>query len=287
MSGPEQPGEGATVVVPDPAGGMLELSMRGVLSKGIRKRRSVPIMGYIGLNGSFKTATMIRDSLATLAMGRRVLSTVELLDPWTGNPHPLYERFEEWSQLHHFRRGDILLDEVTGVMDARDSGMPKHVRRILPQMRRHDVFIRWTGINWDNTDKRLRQVTQAVAQCRGFMPAKTAATSADQLDLWPKKRLAFVTTYDAQTLTTAEDAAAITQDEHKKRRARVLHRELWWGPGSLAFQAYNSMADVAGVSSDCPVCGGRRPEQACKDPLVHDELARAARVASAAVLAGR
>lgn len=255
------------VVVADPGSHVEQL-----LTKGIRKRRSAPIIGFIGTSGNFKSASMVRDTLPSLALGRRVLSTVELLDAHSGNPHPLYVPFRSWEQLHDWRDGDVLLDEVTGVMDARDQGMPKHVRRLLPQMRRSNVLVRWSGISWDNADRRLRQMTQAVAMCRGFLPAGTndrGAGPVDALTMWAPKRLAFVTTYDAQTLMNVEDMQQLTQDSKKQRRARVLNRELWWGPGSVTFDSYDTLAPVYGVSNDCPVCGGRRPEVSCRKPDEH------------------
>lgn len=80
-----------------PAGSfVLDPNTPGLISKGIRKRRSVPICGYIGLNGHGKSMAMIRDTLPTLAAGGKVLSTVVLLDPHTGNPHPNFVRLESW-----------------------------------------------------------------------------------------------------------------------------------------------------------------------------------------------
>lgn len=271
----EQPGQAAAVAVADPATGeVLTIESRGVLTRGIRRRRSAPIMGYVGLNGSFKTASMVRDSVASLALGRRILSTVELLDPWTGNPHPLYTPFRSWSQLHDFRDGDLLLDEVTGIMDARDQGMPKHVRRLLPQMRRLNVMVRWTAIDWDNSDRRLRQLTQAVAKCRGFVAAGSNDRGGvvDAVSMWAPKKLAFVTTYDAQTLAAGSDGVQLAQEPERKRRARVLNRELWWGPGSIAFRCYDTLASVDAVSALCPVCDGRIPEKLCKTPDDHARL---------------
>lgn len=256
----EEPRRGAAV-----AG--LDLNNKKLLTTGIQKRRSASIIGYIGGNGQFKSASMIRDTLPSLALGRRILSTVELRDPLTGEPHPLYIPFRSWDQLMDFRDGDVLMDEVTGIMDARESGMPKKVRRILPQMRRANVLIRWSGISWDNADKRLRQVTKAVAMCRGFLPRgenHRESGIADAISLWAPNRLAFVTTYDAQTLQTTEDASMLTQETTKKRRARVLNRELWWGPGSLTFQAYDTLADVYPITNDCVTCGGRIPDKVCK-----------------------
>lgn len=250
-----------------------------ILSRGIRRRRSVPLMGYVGLNGHGKSFSMVRDTLPTLAMGRRVLSTVQLLDPHTGNRHPLCVPFMRWSQLEDVSDCDMLLDEVTGIMDARDSGMPKRVRRLLPQMRHRGVRVRWTGVDWDNSDKRLRQITQAVTKCYGFIPNVRLAREADRADsiaLWTPNRAFMLTTYDASTLTVAEDGQQLTQDEHKRRRARVKCRELVWGPRSIAFQCYRTLDAVEAIDSSCPIDGYKVIERTCR----HTEEERAAAFAS-------
>ncbi|MBC9928394.1 MULTISPECIES: hypothetical protein [unclassified Leucobacter] len=236
-------------------------------TKGILRRRSAPIMGYVGLNGQGKTFSMIRDSLLSLAIGRRVLSTVTILDPATGEPHPNFERFTSWEQLHDFRDGDVLLDEITGIMDARDSGMPKHVRRLLPQMRRANVMVRWTGIDFDNTDRRLRQLSQAVVRCRGHFPNSKLVRGEgvrDAVSMWAPNRAFVLTTFDAQTLTDSGDARALTEDSERKRRAKVLNREFVWGPKDLTFQCYNTLDSVSAVDNSCRVCGGKPVEKTCR-----------------------
>lgn len=245
----------------------LRLSDKGVLTRGILRRRGVPLMGYVGLNGSGKSFCMVRDTVPSLVAGRRVLSTVALLDPHTGNPHPLYVPFRHWSQLEDFENGDILLDEVTGVMDSRDSGMPKKVRKLLPQMRRRNVTIRWTGIDWDNSDRRLRQITQAVTKGAAWLPShKTLreAGSVDAVSMWLPNRLFLFTTYDASTLVASEDSQQITQDSKRERKAKVKLREAVWGPGSLGFKCYDTLDAVDSIDNSCPDCGGRVPEKVCR-----------------------
>jgi hypothetical protein len=253
---------------------LLSLDNASIRTRGIRKRRSAPIIGFGGLNGQGKTFGMVRDSLLSLALGRRILSTVAILDPHTGNPHPLYEPFRAWSQLHDFRNGDVLLDEVTGIMDSRDQGMPKHVRRLLPQMRRANVMVRWTGIDWDNSDRRLRQLTQAFVKAKGHLPNNRAVRGdgiADAVPMWAPNRLFVLTTFDAQTLASSEDSNKITERtsaQQQRPKTRVLNREFVWGPGSLAFQCYNTLDSVAAVDSSCIICGGRVPDKLCKG---HDD----------------
>lgn len=246
-----------------------------LLTSGIKKRRGTPLMGYTGLNGMGKTFAMIRDTLPDLAMGLRCLSTVALLDPHTGNPHPLYTPFRHWSQLDGWRNGPLLLDEVTGVMDSRESGMPKKVRKQLPQMRRVNSPVRWTGINWDNSDKRLRQITQAVTDCRGFLPkSRNVRTDGfvDAVEMWLPNRLFLLTTYDASTMQSAQEGSQLTQDDDKKKKAKVKKRELVWGPGSLAFDCYDTLDSVDSIDNTCAhvdhetgeVCGLRVAEKTCR-----------------------
>ncbi len=264
--------------------GPLDLSNPKLLTRGIRKRRSSPIHGYIGLNGNFKTWAMIRDTLPSIAMGRKVLSTVAILDPHTGNPHPLYVPFTGWAQLFQFEHGDILLDEITGIMDSRDQGMPKPVRRLLPQMRRRDVRVVWTGIDWDNSDRRLRQLSQAVTKCRGHFPNWAAIRREQRSDptrssLWAPNRVAFLTTFDSSSLMQSEDTKQLNfelggRSDLKSRRARVLCRELCWAPGSLTFSAYNTLDSVTAVDNQCRHGLDLPGPAACKDPdCIADALA--------------
>lgn len=259
--------QGAGVSAEPDAVQLLEPDNPRLRTRGILRRRSAPIMGYVGLNGQGKTFTMVRDSLLSLALGRRVLSTVTILDPATGNPHPLFERFTSWEQLHDFRNGDVLMDEITGIMDSRDSGMPKHVRRLLPQMRRANVMVRWTGIDFDNTDRRLRQLSQAVVRCRGHLPnlrLQRGDGERDAVSMWAPNRAFVLTTFDAQTLTDSSDSRALTEDVRRERKAKVLNREIVWGPREPAFACYNTLDAVATVSSACPVCGGKPVEKTCR-----------------------
>lgn len=257
-----------------------DLLARDQLSKlttrGIKKRRSSAIHGYIGLNGNFKTWAMVRDTLPSIALGRKVLSTVAILDPHTGNPHPQFIPFTSWSQMFTFEHGDMLLDEITGIMDSRDQGMPKAVRRLMPQMRRRDVLIRFTGIDWDNTERRLRQLSQAVTKCRGHLPNWRAVRKANAADeaaavMWAPNRLAFLTTFDSSSLMASEDTKQLNfelggQSNIKARRARVLCREMAWAPTSLTFKAYNTLDSVLTVDSSCVHGLEVAKPRACVDP---------------------
>lgn len=249
-----------------PAPGSIVVDPNFRITRGMAKRRSVPICGYIGGSGHGKSLTMVRDTLPTLFGGGKVLGTVTLLDPHTGNPHPNFIQLEHWSQLMDFRDGDLLLDEVTGVMDSRDQGMPKPVRRHLPQMRRSGVRVRWSGIDFDNLERRLRQLTQAVVRCRGHLPIR----QGQEVAMWAPNRAFVLTTFDAQTIKTADESSMFTEEATKKRKAKVLHREIFFGSnpftGSrhIALRSYDTMAPVSWVDNSCPVCGGKLADRLCR-----------------------
>ncbi|TNY34423.1 hypothetical protein EIO00_23895, partial [Thermomonospora catenispora] len=100
-------------------------------------RRTHPIRGYFGLNGSGKSWAMVHDAIPDLEAGRPCLSTVRILDytnprrceltqetcdDWEahtsvdmegrpvghGHPHPLWIPLTEWSQVLEFKGGPVL-----------------------------------------------------------------------------------------------------------------------------------------------------------------------------------
>lgn len=243
-------------------------------TNAIRRRRSIPVMGYIGTSGHGKSASLVRDTLPSLAMGRPILSTVQILDAWTGNPHPLYIPFSSFRQLEDFRDGDVNMDEITGIMDSHDSAMPKKVRRILPQLRRRGVFVRWSGIDWDNSNRRLRQMTQGVTLCRGYFPDRASVRTAaadGSTAMWAPNRLFRIRTFDAQKMMRSEDAVILSKTVPllgtkavRVRPPKPLVSEWWRGSTSLAFRSYDTMGDVLGVDGSCERCGGRIPDVVCK-----------------------
>lgn len=276
-------------------------------------RRRFPIHVYVGKNGSGKSLTAIFDTLPTLEEGRPVLSTVRLTDyrdrrpcdgweygprnvngdppnacpivhPITGEhlddghvqSHPLYLRFINWGQMLTFERGDVLMDEITGVADsAEHAGMPPEVRNKLPQLRRADVALRITGLSWSRLNKRLREAAQAVTRCRGMFPVPANAEfGADRI--FRPKRMTVAGTYDTADLPVDDIS------EHAFREAKAIKRGRLWIPGSTPTLAYDTFAPVDSVgwvdlSGTCGYCGGgrSRPKCACPDYVAEIESRKA------------
>lgn len=256
------------------------------------RRRAVPIHAYVGPNGGGKSLAMVYDTLPSLDAGRRVLSTVRLLD-WRnprlcdddlcdvlGHPHhpaahPLYVPFTDYRQLLAWSGGDVLMDEVTGVASSRESvHLPAQVANYLVQLRRRDVLLRWTSPNWARADKIMREVTQGVTYCVGYAPK----TRRDQETrrLWRDRRLFVWRTYDANAF---DEFTA-----HKRESVRAKCVQLFRRPGSQAERAYDTLDAVSSLGATvegglCISCGGRRvtPPCTCPDQVVVREARRAAR----------
>lgn len=221
-------------------------------------RRTFPIMAYVGPNGGGKSLAMVKDTLPTLRMGRPVLSTVRLLDHTTGLPHPSYIPFTDWDQLLEARDCDVVMDEMVGIAGARESmKLDVRVQNILVQLRRRNVVLRWSAPAWLRADKIVREVTQAVTECRGFYSDKLARTDT-ALQLWAPKRLFSFRTYDTIDF---EEWTSGRRDAVKPSASEWFH-----GPGSSVFASYDTLdavervtgADEGGV---CTTCGGAAPRR--------------------------
>lgn len=223
---------------------------------GRDRRRQAPIHAYIGANGSGKSLAMVHDTLPSLAAGRRVLSTVRLIDPATGGPHASYERLTDWGQLLEAEHCDVLFDEVVGIASARESqGMPVQVANLLVQLRRRDVVLRWSAPAWARADKIIRECTQAVTVCRGHLGKRDPESPR----LWAPNRLFKWKTY------AAVDFEDVTTGQLEKAHGSA---SWFWGPRSLAFSSYDTLDAVERVgdvldSGRCVHCGGRRVIPRC------------------------
>lgn len=246
--------------------------------KGAVKRRQFDIRAYIGLNGSGKSLAMVHDIWPSIQAGRRILSTVPILDPSTGEPHPQYERLTEWGQLLDARSCDVLFDEVQGIANSRASqGMPVQVQTFLHQLRRRDITLSWTSPSWSRADLLIREVTRAVTVCRGYFPEVRRGIDGEEVPrTWGANRLFRWITYDAADMT------AWTDNSEFKLKGKV---NAWllrsapgvfgvWGPKlpggrvALAQNLYDTLEAVDRIgdildSGRCAHCGGVRRAPAC------------------------
>lgn len=254
------------------------------------ERRAHAVHFYTGRNGSAKSMCAVFDTLPDLDAGTPVLSTIRLVD-WRnprpcdddgcmsarhGKPghlaaHPAWVPWAQshggggWPQFLDFRDGIILADEVTGIADAHEwASIPVQVTNQWAQLRRRNVVMRMTGLDFINLHKRLRQATNAVTRCRSFLPLVIQGDDGEDL-MWRQRRLSAWTTYDAQTLPRDEPSESAWES------AQVLSRSRFWIPGSDAAMAYDTFDEVGVIETvtekgDCAHCGGRRTQPQCTCP---------------------
>jgi hypothetical protein len=233
-----------------------------------QRRTGFAIRGYTGSNGGGKTMCAVYDALPTLASGRPIVSTCRILDPATGEPHPLWVPLDDFRLLLELDHCDVILDEVTGVASSRDSaGMPSAVLNHLMQLRKADVFVSWTTPNWKRADIGIREVTQALTTCIGLAPTNVKVLAADGLERrWRPRRGFLWRTYDAQKFD--EWSTAKERSSSKQHRIRPVARQLLWGPGAIVRDCYDTYENALtlGVVSDsglCMDCGAKRTPKKC------------------------
>ncbi len=254
--------------------GLLRLPL---LTKGtIRQLANVPIVGFVGFNGMGKSMAAVACAAYHLEAGRPVLSTARILDYRNPRPceladddcpsnthgldghqaaHPLWRPLTDFRQMFDFDSGHILLDEVTGVADAREhQSMPVQVANYLPQLRRRNVTLGWTTIGWAFADIRLRRVTLAAVDCTGSMP------TFDRDAIWPRNRLFVWRTYSAREFDEFQ--------AHRSETYKAINRQVFWRPGSLVERMYDTTDDVLALGAAteagmCLACGGKRSMPRC------------------------
>jgi hypothetical protein len=232
-------------------------------SKGALTRRGFTIHAYVGANGHGKSLAMVHDTYPSIIAGRKILSTVRIIDPRTGETYWNYEPLREMHQLVHAHDCDVLLDEIVGALPSMPGqSLPVELQLLLNQLRRRDVCLRWTAPSWMRCNVVLREVTQAVTVCRGYSMTYTDDGSRQ----WGMNRVFRWTTYDAFEFTQWSDN---TETKLKGKANTWIARECpWWMPGkvgsaAIAAASYDTFDAVDNIDSGegyCFRCGGMRPK---------------------------
>lgn len=225
-------------------------------SKASRTRRGFPIHAYIGANGHGKSLAMLHDTYLSILKGRRILSTVRIIDPRTGETYDNYERLTELHQLVGVRDADVDLDEIVGALPSTPGqSLPLELQLLLNQLRRRNVSLRWTAPSWMRCNVVLREVTQAVTVCRGYFPKYEHDEHAERV--WGQNRLFRWTTYDAYEFTEWSD----NKEAQLKGKANAW---AWRGPKMMAQYCYDTFDAVDNIDSGegfCFRCSGMRPKK--------------------------
>ena len=236
---------------------------------------SAPIRAFVGPNGGGKTlAAMQLAVLPALNEGRQVVSTCAI-------NHPKARLLHSWREMLILRDCLLLLDEISSELPSRGSmGMPPQLMRMINQLRKVDVECVWTAPNWARADVALREVTQEVTVCRGFMgdrwvreavvPKWTRPYSAKfrgpdgrlmrRSPRWPSQSLFRWVTYEASGF----DEFTL----HAVRKVKPRGKVWYWRPWHEAQFLYDTvegvtLMDHVDETGVCVVCGGARKRHQC------------------------
>jgi len=219
-------------------------------------RMSFPIMGFVGPNGGGKTlAAVMMAHIAMEYQNRKVLSTVPLLDPKTNLPHRNYVPWTHWDQLLEWWDGDVLADEILSIASSRGAAsLDPRAQTLLVQLRKRNARFWWTAPSYARADVIIREVTQAITECRGFYTDNSGRQERrGSIQSWAPKRLFHFATYDA---TEFDEWTA-----GKKDKATPLVQDWFHGLGSIAFKCYDTLGAVSVISGvndagTCDTCNG-------------------------------
>lgn len=230
------------------------------------QRSRYGIHAFIGENGSGKTLLMMRQAARALDRGRTVISTVPMyLDKSAGILHPLYVPFDSWKRLEHARDCHIVMDEMTGVANARDSSpLPGEIQLIMNQLRKRKITVLWSSPAFEDSQVQIRRVTRAVTVCNGSWSNRAAyraaaASGASEFDeAWIPNRL-----FHARTFRKS-NTADFSIEKHQMPDVE----EYYWGPGSGTFDLYDTDEETTrlqetGESGQCLECFGNRRRDEC------------------------
>lgn len=213
----------------------------------------------------------VYDLIPSLNRGRQVLSTCPLFDV-DGSPAPSYTALTDWRQLVKAEQCDVFIDEVTGFAGSRESSaMPPQIAHLLNQLRKRDCTVSWTTPNYARADVILREVTQLVTVCNGYLP------KYDQETRWAKNRMFRWVSYDAKayddfSMNMAEKLKPVASQMFLRTRKRNLHVQARYD--TLGFCSLMNHIDDAGR---CMECGGKRSAPRCDCASINAERASAPR----------
>lgn len=258
------------------------------IPKAVQFRRTFGIGAYVGKNGSGKTLSMVRDVLPDLDAGIPVLGTLALISPETAPsvaaadlawanlgvsdlkpldrplalPHPLWTPLKSFYQLDKFRDGTVMLDEIQGVADSRDQGLPAEVRNRIFKLRARNCRFLYTTIDYSAVDKRVRQVTKVLTFCKGQLPLRAPG------QIWGANRLFYYRTFDPDDFLDFTEAWNRTTES---KRPKVVKSQWSWINKDLlrASQTYCTTSPVLAIGSSahgskCLECGKKRKLEYCE-----------------------
>jgi hypothetical protein len=236
---------------------------------------SFPITAFVGPNGAGKTLAMVETlAVPAIASGKQVLANFTIRDArWV----PL----RSWRQLSAIRDAVVLLDEISSILPSRQFGsLPPELLRRLNQLRKARVTLGWSAPAWARCDVALRECTQGIVLCTGYLPdsyhrdpergpvrfprsgriAYSAEGRRERVSGWRPNRLFQWATYDAREFDDWNSGVA--------ESLKPFHTRYYWRPAHAAHRMYSTSEEVMLMDhlddvGTCVVCNGTRQRHKC------------------------
>jgi hypothetical protein len=236
------------------------------------------IIAAVGANGHGKTLCVVEHFvIPALKRGQAVVSNLNLYPETIGCEPELARPLEGWRSLDDLQDCVLVLDEITSVFPSRQSNaLPPQLARRLNQLRKRNVTVVWTAPSFQRADLILREVTQAVIVCRGFIcdrslrepivvrrPKLNAPKIGPHPSAWLPRRLFSFMTYDAKDME-----ASNTIEGAETTKPKPIARQWYWRPWHEGQLVYSTLEDVALLDhlddvGVCIACGGARARKKC------------------------
>lgn len=225
--------------------------------------RPTPIQGYVGANGSGKTAMAVTDAIA-LSKNKTLISNIAINPPPENNTTVIrltslsqlawFEQrknpdgsiwFDENGmpkrELHTIKNAHILIDEAQFIFNSRDTlAVPREIQGLLASLRHHQLTFAWTTPTLGMMEVQIRRVTQSVIAMKSLWGKKIEG------EYWPRTLLSAAVQYDLRS----------TIDEELTETTPRM-TDGWVTMKSLAVNNYDSFEDVQMIDDHlvCEYCG--------------------------------
>lgn len=202
------------------------------------------IEGFVGMNGSGKTAYAVADAIQRTDRTKNLLYSNIRID------HPAYRPLTSIAQFSDIHHCHILLDEVNAIFPSRNTlGLPQEMQLLISSLRHKDITLAWTSPSPSHADINLRRVSQTITSSKAVLQVYGDGAS------WPNTKWSFFNQYDIRQATNEDEDLTFFP---------VIRRG-FLRLKSLPLSAYDTheSVDVLNDHLICSECGGFLKKKYC------------------------
>jgi hypothetical protein len=248
------------------------------------------ITAIVGANGDGKTLGAVAlHAVPALRKERPVVATFHI-------NHPLASIIDDPRQLRDLEHCLLILDEINAQYPSRGAmQLPPEMLRKIHQLRKPDVDVVYTCVDWARTDVALREATKRVTRAKGYMPEKWEREQGVPPWWHPNKNkllgpdgkpMRREAEWDSMRLFRYQDYNTEAFDQfnvHAIKTLKPLKTRWYWRPWHDDDALYDTLEEVqlwrnVDDHGTCLTCGGRKSRPPCSCT----PTPRRARVASSA-----